>query len=1066
MATVTKASDIPILEQQVSGLKEKAKVYEDKLISSPTASGSGDPSSTDVYNQRTFQNLNTQIQGINDNILRAKWYPPKSQAVTATQAGETEAKTGIIGKGLDWLTRPLYGIVGATKSLIGQGTGSLQQDIADNILRNKNTFGDVLKTSGVNSMIASPLGFALDIAMDPVNWATMGGGALVPRLGIGAIQGVKTGEGLVKGLSTAAKSGVLEKAVTVGKYIPGVKGTEAFAKLGKEAIAATDVYEALTRTTAADIAAKRGIGAGAYRMGLGTIATKVAESVPGGEKFLEHWVYDPVEWVKQARVKDIFQRKLGPGVDLSKAVDAYETGNLAELSQQVAKKIESTPVSQGELLFGDTKDLKLYTPAETDVAINKINSISEGSGLVSKIENAADDITKQINDVSIINENPKAITSLDPHRNAELLMEDALAETNKKIGGNTITMEEVAKIVKSGGLDQTGVKWFDNMMNGIRDFASKVDTNGDKIPGIGKKTMDWYERAMAIFKVSKVAASPTSWMNAVVGNLAMTHMAGGSINPQFLTRLKQSWGLLGNKPGMQAKFDGMLAVAGKGEGDFLRRFMAENPTAIRGTLGPVGFVGDAATGRKGASEYVAEELLGHGNDLGITNSSIKAKDIAPEVEAVLGEIATVYDRELAAAVSKKALRTKEMMDPSMSTATMVKKLLKEDPDAFKNLSKLDIATGMTSQELLNSKVTVQMFQYIADKAAANPNNLAWKLFDATFNKLPEGYEKIDQSFKWATFITATVDGYSMNEFRRISKLIDINPEEIRTLIVDGQKRYALSPRSALELGNVMYLNYAAMPSAVRVLRSLPIFGSPFVSFMYGMTLKTGQTLAYNPAAFNKVTFGMNEFGGTKTPLEKKAIDDPNGYYSYLKDLGMYRLPTKLFDENPLYLNLANMIPYYSLNMFNPSKSQYGSSVREQLVQAVQNSPILKDPVGSTIFDNIIQPLILGEAIQPQGQFGQPLYPVDATLLEKTGYAARGFGEAFVPNIYNYAGLLTPEAAADYVPSYRWRQLSKAKAGKNQLGISSKEPTSSRLIRTVLQASGVPLQAPVNTTFVK
>jgi hypothetical protein len=258
-------------------------------------------------------------------------------------------------------------------------------------------------------------------------------------------------------------------------------------------------------------------------------------------------------------------------------------------------------------------------------------------------------------------------------------------------------------------------------------------------------------------------------------------------------------------------------------------------------------------------------------------------------------------------------------------------------------------------------------------------------------------------------------------------LIDINPEELSKYAKGGQYLYRLAPKTAIELANVMYLNYNAMPAAVRVMRNFPLLGSPFISFMYGMTLKTGQTLAYNPSAFNKVTFAMSDFGGSKTPLEKKALGTQ--FYSYLKQPGMFRVP--FFDQNPVYLNLTNMIPYYSLNMFSPTQTSYGNSLREQIAGTIQQSPIMKDPAGNVLFENFILPLILGEAIRPQGQFGQPLYPVDATAVEKAGYGLRNFGEAFVPNIASYAGLLTPEAAADYIPSYRWRQLSKAKAGKNQ-----------------------------------
>lgn len=76
------------------------------------------------------------------------------------------------------------------------------------------------------------------------------------------------------------------------------------------------------------------------------------------------------------------------------------------------------------------------------------------------------------------------------------------------------------------------------------------------------------------------------------------------------------------------------------------------------------------------------------------------------------------------------------------------------------------------------------------------------------------------------------------------------------------------------------MNYAAMPAAVKVLRSLPM-GSPFFSFQYAMAAKLGQTLVSNPAAFNKVSFALHEASGNKTPLVKEALNSP--YYSFLSN---------------------------------------------------------------------------------------------------------------------------------------------------------------------------------------
>lgn len=86
-----------------------------------------------------------------------------------------------------------------------------------------------------------------------------------------------------------------------------------------------------------------------------------------------------------------------------------------------------------------------------------------------------------------------------------------------------------------------------------------------------------------------------------------------------------------------------------------------------------------------------------------------------------------------------------------------------------------------------------------------------------------------------------------------------------------------------------------------------------------------------------------------------------------------------FKENPLYLNIANVIPYYSMNMFMPSNRRYSSSLGSNLVSALDKLPIMKDPVGQTIFDYFIQPLIIRDTMS-QGQFGQPLYPSGTKFL--------------------------------------------------------------------------------------
>lgn len=1042
----TTIEDIPNIKQKISDAQKQADVIQSKLNSSSTAlGGSGEPTSSDIRNQESLQRIQSTIKSLTDQKLRTQWYGT-DKATNSNAEGQAPQSKGFIGNTLDYLARPLYGVVGAVKHVVGQGSGSLYQDVADNMVRNKNTFGDVLKSAGVPGVVSAPLGFALDIGMDPVNWLTMGSSALVPRLAQGISKGFTSGEGVVRGLSVAAKSGLMEKANTIGRFIPILDRTEKFAKFGEGALRATGAFEAITGDVAEKVIQKGGI-IGLRNLGyhgsLMDVINKGADAIPGGQTFLKNFVYDPVEWVRQARLKDIFQEALGTGIDTRGAVNAAVRGESIEsfmkkAATEIGTKIESIPIST-KTPFGI--DLGQDVLSVTRKEVDSFSSALSGTKLGEKINDVAPKIVNAVDDAASILKNPSAYISSDP-------IENALRIANENLSGGVggITLEDVAKVYNSGALDQSGVKWFDSMMNGIKDFTIKLDRNSNEVLKVGKATMDKYDQAMGIFRVAKVGASPTSWMNAIVGNMLMTHMATGGISTRFLGRLKQSFGLYRNKPGRAALLDGLLMDAG-GVDDVIRRGIYENATAARATFGDIRFIGNPSKGVLGASHYTAERILRNGIDAGVISVSTKVNDIAPKVQDAMADVMKFRDAELA-----------KVSSSVMAGTTPTRKLLAGGQ--WSKASRFDMSSGMLSQEMFNSGATTKMFEHIAEKAAANPGNVGWKLLDFTFNKMSSGYETIDQTYKMATFLGATIDGYTLKELRSLRNIIDINPEELIKYASKGQYFYRLSPKTAIELSNIMYLNYSAMPAAIRVLRNFPLIGSPFISFMYGMALKTGQTLAYNPSAFNKVTFALNDFGGRKTPLEKKALD--TSFYSYLNQPGMFRMP--FFDEAPIYLNLTNVIPYYSMNMFNPTQTTTGDTIREKLVRSVQQSPILKDPVGSTLFDYLIQPLILGEAIRPQGQFGQPLYPVDANFFQKAGYGARTMGEAYVPNIASYAGLLTPQALSDYIPSYRWRQLSQAMVGKNQLGISGKESASSRTVRTLLQSTGIPVQAPVNTSF--
>ena len=500
--------------------------------------------------------------------------------------------------------------------------------------------------------------------------------------------------------------------------------------------------------------------------------------------------------------------------------------------------------------------------------------------------------------------------------------------------------------------------------------------------------------------------------------------------------------------------------------DAIRAGILENKTAARQTFGSTHWVG---------LDQVSEVALSKAKDLNIIPRNIQATDIAEDMGIALSDLKGFkqYIRGLGkTAEGRNTLKNMEKALPRELSEKLgfvgetgtayVRKVMAGGGEVLRS----DLPTGITA-EIFESNEARLMLQHIAEKTAANPNNPAWKLLNFTVNTMPSNYEKIDQSYKLASFIRSTVDGYSVAQVRKIAHLIDLDPEDMIKVAIEGEWRYKLPAHKALELSNVLYMNYAAMPAAIRVLRNFPILGSPFSSFMFAMALKTGQTLAYNPAAFTQINFAINDFGGQKTPIEKEALKKP--YYSYLKRTGMFRMPFPFFGENPVYLNLANMIPFYSFNMFNPSERDISqSALPEKLVAYAQKLPIMKDPVGSTLFDYLIQPLILQDTIAPKGQFGQPLYPVDAGIGTKALYGARAFTESFVPGIAAAAGFIPiPESAIEAIPLYRWRTLARARLGQDVVGRpGGKESAESRTFRSAAGILGVPVQPPVNITFGK
>lgn len=1043
--TIYGVDSIPYLDEKIKSLQNQQSVYGDRLNSSPTAIGGyGQSTDYDKENEQAFQRLDKQIQAEKDNRINAKWYTPQEQSAGNVDVGENSM--GAIGTALDFISRPQRAIVGAVKHLVGQGTSpTLYGDIADNMVRNKNSFGDVLHTAGLPSIVSAPVGFGLDIVTDPVNWLTAGTSAVIPKMVYGGYKGIATGGGFLKGIGLAAKTTALSRATTTARVADKIAGFAIptklaskvnlggnLLKLGEKSLTAAQDWEKFSGIGADAVLASRGV-LGLRKitggMMLDDIAKTAMKKTPHGMSMWEALKYSPHDYIELSRIKDKVQSLVGKSFDFKEAVIAYTNGEeefqkfLQKVSRRNIEKI--VPVQKTAGTFSETAE-----------AINRSAQAVEKSGALDVVEKSADDVVHLVDTAA----DASKYVNGSVYENAMSLAKEELVKAN-------LTWDDMRRVVESGALDKTGVKWWDNFVEDARAYTKEVTVNEKKITLRAKTFMDLSEQMISIFKLSKIALSPAAYTFAIVGNMTAVHMGVNGLTGSFLKNLRIAKSFYLDEKGGAVALHGLLK-----RNPSLYKFFEENPSAVNFTFGNMGMHHITDAVEKNYQKLVESGAIDKNISLEMLTGPIRqSKEQLKELNFTPDQIEKFF--------VQRGLLNKTVSETGNSS--IMKKIADGGIESIQDTDK----AGLMANEMFATRASSRLYKGIADKALDNPNNYLWKVANFAANKIPSYYDKIDQSFKLASFLEGTTHGYTIEQIRKISNLIKIDPvalaKNVHKSIEEGRNLYILKPEEALELSNVLYLNYNAMPSAIRVLRSLPLAGSPFASFMYGMGIRTGQTVAYNPSAFNKVTFAIDEFGGQKSPLEKEALNKK--YYSSYKQPGMYRVPgafQKLFAENPVYLNLQNAIPYYSLSMLGPVHAQYGDSAGDKIGGFIQRSPIFKTPVGSVLFDYIVLPMLLSEDSTPKGGFGQALYPLDAGLGTKSLYAGRTLAEAFVPNIAEYAGLLAPESIAEYLPLYRMRDLARATEGLNAMGKSVKQSPIERTYHSLLKTIGVPIQAPV------
>jgi len=543
--------------KQLERLREQKNKLTSRASSSKTLRGNQSPSPSDIALQSSLRENKQKIDEIKSNRLQRRWYGE------AEEEPIEKGQPGIFGKTVDILSRPVYGMVGATDFALGNSPeDSLADAVTHNMTESKRLAGDILRDAGVPGIISAPAGFMLDVAFDPVSWATLGTSALVPRTAAGLAVGTKRG-GLAAGAKAAGRgaesrflegylrardlkntvSGKSRKlAKNAGKETKDTLMGRLGGKIEKRAAYTASEFDDLMGRDFLGSLPNRGTPAyfvsddSRYKQKFGDLVREAGENTPFVKNFFKHFDYNNAEWMRVARIKDILKRKLGTEDQFAAGISAYirsvDEGMsfdeaLKKVQQETGKVVServatSRPVKQ-QLDFGDNF-----------VSASSNSEVQRSLASLPELGDVMDDVSGSQGVI----QNPEKYVSMDQIENARRLAQEQGLSKN----ADTF-MQDIKDMIDREDLGSTGVQWYDDLRRRAKNFKKEVGLSGKKDKIIEKtgKTLDTYEALIQVFKRGAVGASPSAWMNAVIGNPVMYGLAGGNVlDPLWLDSIKRA----------------------------------------------------------------------------------------------------------------------------------------------------------------------------------------------------------------------------------------------------------------------------------------------------------------------------------------------------------------------------------------------------------------------------------------------------------------------------------------------------------------------------------------------
>lgn len=1018
--------------------------YRAKLAKSPTAMTPGvAPTRGDIALDTQRLRAQKQKEAAEGAANRAAYYPK----TTASTKQDEAPKATRLETFLKTIGAPLSAGAGLVEAALGKGTEKGLNNIVANV-KEGGTYGDIVRSYNVPNIIAAPLGFGLDVMMDPLGWATLGTGAFVPRVAEGAMLGGAKGAGL------AAKTGALQIGESVGRAIPGLEkaafptGREAAAKATAEALAESEgralpkqgpLVRGYKAWSEASVKATqeydklRGVGSLEDILDKGLrkseFSRKIVSKMSGldpqtGEivspklnKISKIFISSPQQWYRESVARDAVMTNAFKKAVVS-APHELETVVHADIPSRDSILNSMAKRGTGESSLPEKK-VFLDKPNVADNAVDAVRIGNDPPAAHAK--NPLDEVPIRMaaearnvkSDAEQIQEAIKYLTLTEEDITPEFA-EAYLKRTGKELKPGLLADDHPAKAAIDKLTDEQKGRLVGVLQSLKTDLAEADKAVASRLAQskLATRVLDGYIKFNTAFKTAVVPYNiPGAYINKIMGDLT-TAIIGGldtTVSSYRNTYMKALKFAISGK--VEQNLDLMLSpewkeVARLAPGTFRDVFKIDPRIVL-----------DFRSLKMDAARDVSQALK--------SNKTFKeGADISEEA------LAAIIDEAHEKAILQGVKRQSSVVELAMQGAA---------------------PTTITEENMVGA--AGRMINDFKQKGE-NGSTIHKALYNY-FTWAPEKYGKLDQIVRLTNAMHMSSNGITMSELRTMSGAFGITGEDI--VSIPGRTLVKIKPMKAMEIASRLDINYDAMPAAVRFLRMTPIIGHPFASFTYGMGQQVSRAALFNPAAFNRIQWALREISGAKSPLEKEALQ--SDYYKWMDSPTMIKTPIFL-ENNPVYLNISRMIDFYSLSLLQQPNRDYGEKYGGKIAALIDQIPFFKQPEGQVMLDYLLMPHLIQNSVD-EGQFGQPLYPQDATIGQKALSGVSSLVNPVIPLAAGYSALIpgvadaVPNSALPYTP-YKFKTLANALKGRTSAGVPTAQNPTEKTVLSTARVAGIPL----------